>query len=408
MGRGLSTVDQIVAADLCAGCGACAALAPDAIEMRHAESGFARPQKIGAVSRSQDKMIGQICPGRAQSAPQPAEHQHGLWGPYTALSQGWTKDPELRHAGASGGALSQMLVWLLEAGKVDAVVQIAAHSDRPMANQIVLSQTRADVLRAAASRYAPSSPLAVVGQLLEAEGRFAFVGKPCDVAGLRRWAERDPRVAERFPVMVSFFCAGVPSLKGAENVAQHLGVAASDVARFQYRGGGWPGPTEVETKDGQIRSMAYRESWGELLSPHVQQRCRICADGLGLAADIAFADAWETDPQGYPLFDEQEGRSMILARTALGARLVDDATREGALHSEPLEIEALAAMQPGQLRRRTELLGRLAGRVLAGMPIPKYRNLGIWACARQAGLARTLLVMLGSARRVFLNRRWQS
>jgi len=223
MGLRPSRIERIVAADLCTGCGACAALAPSALEMRHAETGFARPRKIGALTRSEDKAIASICPGRAQSAPPPADKTHRLWGPYTQLSQGWAKDAELRHAGASGGALSQMLVWLLETDQVDAVVQIAAHGDAPMANKIVLSHTRTEVLQAAASRYAPSSPLSVVSKLLESELRYAFVGKPCDVAGLRRWAEIDPRITQRFPVMLSFFCAGVPSLKGAEAVAAHLG-----------------------------------------------------------------------------------------------------------------------------------------------------------------------------------------
>ena len=180
------------------------------------------------------------------------------------------------------------------------------------------------------------------------------------------------------------------------------------MARFKYRGGGWPGQTEVETADGQTRSMLYRESWGDILSPHVQHRCRLCADGVGLAADIAFADAWQTDAQGYPLFEEQQGRSAILARTAFGAQLVEAAVAADVLHTEPLDIEALEAMQPGQVRRRTELLGRLAGRILAGAPIPKYRALGIWDCARQAGLTKTMRAMLGTARRVLMQRRWQS
>ncbi len=408
MGRHPSIIEMTVASDLCTGCGACAALAPDSVQMHQADDGFIRPRSVGAMSRAQAKMIGDICPGRSQVGSADAANEHPIWGAYAQVSQGWAKDAELRDAGASGGALSQMLVWLLETEQVDAVVHIAAHAEAPMANQITLSQTRLDVLNAAASRYAPSSPLLIVSKLLETDGRYAFVGKPCDVAGLRLWADKDPRVNERFPVMRSFFCAGVPSLKGAEQVADYLGVAPSDVARFKYRGGGWPGLTEVETKDGQTRSMQYRESWGDILSPQVQHRCRICADGVGLAADIAFADAWQTDADGYPLFEEQDGRSVILARNSVGLNLVNEAVRAGVLHSEPLCIDALEAMQPGQVRRRRELLGRLAGRLLVGLPIPKYRDLGVWACARQAGMARTLRAMLGTARRVFLKHRWQS
>ena len=101
MGLRPSRIERIVAADLCTGCGACASLAPSALEMHHAKSGFARPRRIGALTRSEDKAIAAICPGRSQSAPPPADKTHRLWGPYTSLSQGWAKDAELRHAGPS-------------------------------------------------------------------------------------------------------------------------------------------------------------------------------------------------------------------------------------------------------------------------------------------------------------------
>ena len=46
-------------------------------------------------------------------------------------------------------------------------------------------------------------------------------------------------------------------------------------------------------RDGSERSTSYHESWGNILSKHVQHRCKVWADGTGVAADLVCADAWE-------------------------------------------------------------------------------------------------------------------
>jgi coenzyme F420 hydrogenase subunit beta len=310
----------------------------------------------------------------------------------------------LRHEAASGGALSACLVSLLETGEVDAVLSVAADPHLPFGNQTVLSRSRQEILSQAASRYAPSKPLDRVAELLDSPERIAFVGKPCDVAGLRLWAQQDARIDVRFPVKLSFFCAGVPSLEGGKDVIRALGMEPDRVNAFRYRGRGWPGQATASTPDGREASMRYEDSWGAILSKHVQHRCRICADGIGLGADIAFADAWECDAAGYPLFDEQPGRSAIIARSKRGQRILDRAKSLGLIDTLAMPIERLTLIQPGQRRRREELLGRLAGKVLAGEPIPRYRHLQIWQNGIRVGLLRNLKACLGMARRRLAHR----
>jgi coenzyme F420 hydrogenase subunit beta len=345
-----------------------------------------------------------LCPGQHQFGLGSGQKRHPLWGRYEAVHEGWATDEGLRHAGASGGALSAMLAWLIESGQVDGVVSVAEEIENPLGNDTVLSTNREEIITQAASRYAPSQPLERVGALLKQGGRYAFVGKPCDVAGLRNWAKLDPAIDKRFPIKLSFFCAGVPSMNGGEKLAKALGVAPEDLRSFRYRGQGWPGRTVAISKDGEEASLSYAESWGGILSKHVQPRCRICADGIGLDADIAFADAWETDGAGYPLFEERDGRSLIVARTPFGAQLLQRAVKADAIAVEPGSMDRIAAMQPGQLRRRQELLGRLAGRILAGRPIPRYRRLAIWQNGRAFGALPTLRAMLGMARRCLMRK----
>lgn len=382
---------------LCAGCGACAALAPEAVAMDVSEGGFLRPVQNAATTEASEAAIRAVCPGIRQDVAAGDRSDHALWGPYRNMRTGWATDPDLRFKGSSGGALSGLLAWLIESGEVTGALTNQADPDRAVANQPILVRNREDVARAAGSRYAPSAPLAAVD--LAGEGPTAFVGKPCDAAAFRAMEARDPSLTKRFPVVLSFFCAGVPSLEGGEAVLEALGATPEDAAAFRYRGHGWPGHATVTRRDGTEASMTYHESWGKILSSRVQHRCKLCADGTGVAADIVCADAWETDSAGYPLFEEADGISLIVARTAKGADLLARAEAAGAIETAVFDVTNLAAMQPGQTRRRQALLGRLWGQRVLGKPVPSYQGLGVLCAARTGRPGWVLKNFFGMIRR---------
>lgn len=398
------TLKQVESGNLCAGCGLCALVTSKKITVEMSTTGFLRPQQHASLSDEEEETIAQTCPGVGQQTKPLGRPDHVLWGPYLEMTTGHATDPLVRYAGSSGGGLSALMIHLLESGEVDAVVQTAADPDHPLLNRTVVSETADDVLLAAGSRYAPSAPIADIFELLEDDRRFAFVGKPCDIAALKALSVRDPRIATRFPVLLSFFCAGVPSAAGGMKVLEKLGVAAQDVLSFRYRGNGWPGKAAATLSDGRTVCMSYHDSWGGILSRHVQNRCKLCADGSGTAADIVCADAWETDAAGYPIFDDAEGVSLIVARTDLGQRLVRAAEAAGAISTSPFDVADLAAIQPGQFGRRTTLFARLAALRLMFRPVPQYRGLHLLGAARLASPTALLKNFLGTLRRALQGR----
>ncbi len=391
--------NRVVQGNLCAGCGACVGMFPDKFTIEMSPPGFLRPKQISPLTDVEDEFLASFCPALGQTVERRGRTDHTLWGPYFEMHTGWSTDSDLRFCGASGGALSALLLHLMESGEVEAVVQIAAASDSPIANQTVISTDRAGILAAAGSRYAPSAPLAGLADLVASKRRYAFVGKPCDIVALRTLAEDRPEVAAAFPVMVSFFCAGVPSESGARAILAALGTDQEATKRFRYRGQGWPGRATALLKEGGERSMSYHDSWGKILSKHVQHRCKICADGTGKAADIVFADAWESDAAGYPVFDEAEGVSLIVSRTHLGARILESARKAGRIETAPFDAAHLAAIQPGQRERRRALLARLLALRFTGRPVPRYTGLHLWRAARQNPMRRNLKNFLGMMRR---------
>lgn len=377
-------LERIARGDLCSGCGGCAAVAPGKIDIVVSKEGFHRPNQRGTLTESEERRLADICPGLELKQESGGREDHTIWGPMIAVRKGYATNPDLRRNGSSGGVLSAILVYLLESCEVDSVLHTAAAASEPLGNVTVLSRTAEEVFQAAGSRYAPSSPLAGLQQHLAGKQRFAFVGKPCDVAALRALARQDPRINARIPYAISFFCAGVPSRKGAVEILQQLGVREEEVIAFRYRGDGWPGRATATLKDGN-KTMSYRQSWGGILTRYVQFRCRICPDGSGGFADIVCADAWHCDEAGYPLFDEADGLSLVVTRSGKGERLLQRAMDSGHVEAESVPVEAIAAMQPGQLVRKQTVAARLLALRTFGQPRPRYLGFHLEEAARGAG-----------------------
>lgn len=392
---------RVAAGNLCAGCGACAGVGKN-VSM-DGRSGFLRPIQSGPVSPTEEADIAAACPGLRLDLQHDAPVDDVLWGPVRRVAAASAADQALRHEAASGGALSATLVHLLETGAVDFIVQIAADPDNPIGNSTVVSRTAAEVFAASGSRYAPSAPLENIRKIADAATAAgetgAFVGKPCDVAALRALAARDDDLRRAFPYVLSFFCAGVPNLAGARAVVEALGFDPDDVETFRYRGRGWPGEAAATTRDGRRAAMTYIESWGAILSRHVQFRCKICPDGIGSFADIAFGDAWESDARGYPKFDDLPGQSLVVARTAVGAALLEAAEAAGALSTTPMELRDVDVIQKGQRHRRGVLSARLTALGLMGRPRPRYLGFHLKAAARRMPKGERVRNFFGIIRR---------
>lgn len=186
----------------------------------------------------------------------------------------------------------------------------------------------------------------------------------------------DERVKTQIPYLISFMCAGIPSLKGTEEMLARMGVGDQPLKSLRYRGDGWPGKAKAVLADGSSFEMDYNTSWGTILNRHLQFRCKICPDGSGEFADVVCADAWY-GKDGYPDFAEREGRSLILSRTAVGEALVEAAMRDGAVTAEDLPVEEIARMQPYQVNRKQMVLGRLIATRLRLGSAPVYRRMGL-------------------------------
>lgn len=405
------TLERVLQADACAGCGLCAGMDP-AIGLQRDRLGWWRPHAKADPAPTTEALMARACPGArlspwANEAARPGEQAatvDPLWGPYQRILTGYATDAEVRHAGSSGGTLSALAIHLLNSGKVDRVLHVAMDANAPLLTAIQRSAGRDGVLAGAGSRYAPAAPLAEINAELDRGGRLLVIGKPCDAGAIRELTRADPAVAERIPYIFSFFCAGTPSQRGTDRILERMQVKPDEVTNFRYRGDGWPGFATATRHDGSSEKLNYAQSWGEILTREIQFRCKICADSIGGAADVAAADAWYGDESGYPSFDEADGRSLILPRTRRGEELVREAEAAGILHTAPLDRAEIARMQPFHANRRRMVGSRLLAVKLALRTPPDTSGLHLEAASRQAGLKLRLDSMFGTYLRIIKKR----
>lgn len=266
--------------------------------------------------------------------------------------------------------LSALNAWLVASGAATEVIGAAADPARPVRTVPVRITSREEALHAAGSRYAPVSVVAAA----DLGSTQVMTAKPCEVSAVRAATAPGAR-----PILLSFFCAGTPSQHATEKLIRELGGPdPSAVTDMWYRGRGWPGRFTAVFVEGEV-SATYDESWGQALGPATQWRCKICPDGIGESADVAAADSWESDADGYPSFADASGRSALIARTERGLAIVEAAAAAGVIVLRTLNPQQLVGAQPLQVSRRRFLLARIWGARSARRRVPSYRGFGLIA-----------------------------
>ena len=389
-------IEKIKKHHLCMGCGLCASvLGTEKCEMRLNEEGFYEPNVIQPLSSSESRQVKKLCPGIRVVA----KAHKGVWGSMLSICEGWAADATIRHKAASGGVVTSLAICALEQQLVDAVLQVGVRDDSYLYNELRVSRSKKDVLRNAQSRYAPALVLHRIKEIFDSSTEtFAFVGKPCDIAAMKNFVRLYPQYAGRVRYYISIFCAGMPSYNATIKTWQMSG-HQDKPSSLKYRGDGWPGNFIARFADGSSFQLSYNESWGKILGRHVGFRCKICPDGIGMLADVAVGDSWNTK-DGYPDFTESDGRSFCMVRTATGARLMQVALTNGYIETKTLDIKQIKDQQAYQYTRRKLEGWRLIPVQLMTGGLLHFKGLAIWRQALSANVKVGFRNMKGTYKRM--------
>jgi coenzyme F420 hydrogenase subunit beta len=364
------TPETIAKADFCIGCGLCQAkLGTEAIELRENGRGLSEPVEQRRLTAEEQADFAIYCPGARMSAPEAAQDSANdpMWGNMRLARRGYAGDQNTRFKSASGGVLTALSRHLLASGEVAFIQHVRPDPHQALHSLAWRSETMADLAAGSGSRYAPTTPLVAFNDALSDGRPFAFVGRPCDVMAIRQLARVDERVEERCKYLLTFMCGGTSEFQITTRQLDDWGTSEEALSSFSWRGLGCPGPVLAQETSAKVHRGTYfslygkdESSWGLFL------RCKLCADAIGLSADVVASDCW---PGGAPVPDaagdpvEDEGFNYLIARTPVGEDLVAAAEASGELVLEDRELTPadFDDVQPHQLTKRRAAMARFEG-----------------------------------------------
>jgi len=401
----IQKLSDVVAWRLCLGCGACAYICPEQkVRLVDFFAEGIRPAVADDDCGSCRQCL-EVCPA-VQSDFRSADLDGAdstdsftrEWGPVVALWEGYATDPKIRFQGSSGGALTAISAYCIEALGMPGVLHIAQDSDDPIRNRTRFSRMREELLTATGSRYSPASVCNGLGLVEASSGPCVVVGKPSEIAAVRNARKMRPELDRKVGVTLSFFCAETPSTSGTVTLLQRMGIDPAAVRDLRYRGLGWPGHF-APTMRGDAEpfcKMTYRDSWA-FLQAFRPWSVQLWPDGNGELADITCGDPWYVEPDG-----TNPGFSLVVARTARGRQIIVDAMVAGYLTLKPAPGWKLAKSQAGLVEKKGAIWGRRLAFRLFGLPVTRFEGLSLWPFWKTLSLGDKLRSALGTIRRILV------
>ncbi len=372
VGKG-KTIAEVVKSGLCTGCGTCMGICPvDAIEMviEH-EKGIYIPQ-LDEEKCNQCGLCFEVCPGHAVDFKQlnleifGKEPDDILIGNYLNCHIGHATDSNIRYNSSSGGLVTALLIYALEEQMIDGALVTRMKKDKPLEPEPFIARTKDAVIEAAKSKYCPVPANIVLKEILQSDGKFAVVGLPCHLHGIRKAEQVNEKLRERIVLHIGLFCGTSKNFLGTEFQLRRMGISGEEVAKLDYRGEGWPGSLTVELRNGQRKLSKLSHYYDSKFCSFVPWRCSVCTDQASELADISLGDAWLPEVKE----TDKVGTSIIVSRNKTGGDILQQAGNRAEIELSPIRAEKVIESQRGFLGKKKDSKARLNMSRWLGKKVP--------------------------------------
>jgi len=367
-------IQRVYTSGQCVQCGTCVGCCPSGAIAMHWDVRVGFRLTVDAAQCTDCGTCAAVCPGEGLDLAESAWWREryrdtqcaDFLGPWRTLWFGWASDETTRHAGASGGVATAILQGALAGGAIDAALVARGDPRNALAIEPVVARSAEEFASCRGSRYNVVATNVLLRRVLEEPGRYALVGLPCHIQGLRLAQERHPVLRERVVLALGVFCGWTNQPRATEVAARRAGLAPGDLVATSYRGPGWPGGLRLTARTGAPRELPFPDYFDRFWAAYTPPRCRLCPDALAELADISVGDAW------LDRFRGSAGVSDVIVRTEAGGRLVAELAPEWLTLMEATADDVLASQAETYRVKRQVFRGRLWLRSLARRAAPRY------------------------------------
>lgn len=398
---------EIVPRGLCIGCGVCSGLCPvDNLCMEWTVEGMMQPVDQGKCLPECHRCL-HVCPFADQTEDEDVI-ANACFGDIPGIQRtsevGWHLKSYVgfaggsyREHGASGGMASWFLASLLESGEVDRVVCVSPQSDPEQLFSYQIAADAEKVRASAKSAYYPVELSKVIRTIRLEPGRYAVIGLPCALKGLRLAMKADKRLQDRVAVVIGLVCGQTKSRAFTEHLIRSQGLDPLHVSSFSFRNKDLRKSasdyfaeisTPMESAVLPWNSL-YGRTW--LNGEFTPKSCLFCDDIFSEVADAVFMDAWLPE-----FIRDAKGTSIVLTRSPNALHVIEYGAELGHVVLSPLSLDKVSASQWGVVeQKRKQLAHRLWLAAESGVCIRKRV-----APVRPSLLARQVLLARENLRQV--------
>lgn len=359
-------VEDVVANSLCTGCGTCVGMCPmDLIKMwKDPKEGTYIPILKESKYCNECRLCIAVCPGHSLDLDKLNLLVFGrisdyvLLGNHTGCYVGHSTDERLRWNSSSGGLATALLIFALEEGIIDHAVVTRMNKKQPLEPEVFMARTTEEVISSSKSKYCPVPANVRIKETLNLEGKFAIVGLPCHIHGMRKAEAINKKLQDRMVLHIGLFCSHTVNFFATTFLLQRLNISQDAVAKIDYRGKGWPGGMTVQLKNGRKIFVPYLLYWNRFFSSFIftPKRCMLCGDATNEFADISIGDAWIPH-----IVNKGAGESLIITRTDSGERILREALSANKIEITKATKNDVARAQLGTLlHKKRKLSARIS------------------------------------------------
>ena len=377
--RNGKTIEEVVENNLCTGCATCVSLCPrSAIELIKDDSKGIYLPRLNEEKCNQCGTCFDVCSGHAVDFKQlnleifGKEPEDILIGNYLNCYIGHATDYNIRYNSSSGGLVTALLIFALEGGIIDGALVTRMKKDKPLEPEPFIARTREEIIEASKSKYCPVPANVALKEILESEEgeKFAVVGLPCHIHGVRKAEQINKKLKEKIVLHIGILCAKTLNFMGTEFLLQKEGIAKNDIKKINYRGEGWPGGMVIEFKNDTKRFFPLSEYYNSEFGSFIPTRCTLCSDHACELSDISFGDAWLPEIVEH----DKIGTSLIITRNEESNSILQQMISQSKIELNEITHDKVATSQGGILWKKRDLKARLTLSKLLGKNVPNYNQ----------------------------------
>lgn len=236
----------------------------------------------------------------------------------------------------SGGAVTSILVYMLENNIVDVIV--VAKRKRGLEGEIVIARTKDEIIKVAGDRWNVLPFTAKLRDTLldEEISKVAIIGLPCQAQFLKQmklFPLLETDFSKKIHIVISLFCMGTYATEAFLSFLKMMyNLESEKILNIQLRGE----YVHILTTEGDRKIPTSK------ILPYVQMGCLICPDYSGIFSDIS-AGVSETRP----------GYTVLISRTENADKIINDAKDKGFIE---LKRASLDIVEELELRANSKLM----------------------------------------------------